>query len=339
MLRQDVTTNNWVVLAPRRAARPHRPQAKVRPDLPERDPACPFCPGNEDQTPPEIARRGARGSDWEQRVFPNLYPALDTPGDTERKGGNGFRQMAGIGSHEVVVESPRHDERMSEMSVERIVSILGVWRERYLDLASRPWAKAVLVFKNYGETAGTSLVHPHSQIVATPVSPPDTVHRLQVAHRYHDDTGHSVYEDLREAEVRRGERIVGTETGFVALAPFAARTPFETWIMPTEEQASFGDVRDDQLEPLAGLIGKVLMAVRVAAGDPDYNLIVQSAPVHEERTPYFLWHLQLIPRMSTAAGFELGSGMSINTVAPEDAATALREAADPRDGEAAGEAR
>lgn len=326
MLRQDVTTNTWVILAPKRAARPHRPRPKIRPDLPQRDPACPFCPGNEDQTPPEITRRGGGGAEWDQRVFPNLYPALDGEGNTERIGSNAFREMVGVGSHEVVVESPRHDERMSDMSTERLVGILGLWRERYLDLAARPWARAVVVFKNYGETAGTSLVHPHSQILATPVSPPDTMHRLQVAHRYHDDTGHSVYEDLRDAEVEAGERVVATEDGFVALAPFAARTPFETWILPADSQATFADVRDEQLPALAALLRQMLMAVRTAAGDPDYNLIVQSAPVHEDRNPSFLWHIQLIPRMSTAAGFELGSGMSINTVAPEDAATALREA-------------
>ncbi|HEX9823904.1 MAG TPA: galactose-1-phosphate uridylyltransferase [Actinomycetota bacterium] len=325
-LRQDVTTSTWVILAPTRAARPHRPPARARPAVPSRDPACPFCPGNEDQTPPEIARTGAGGEGWQQRVFPNLYAALAAPGSTERREENGFREMHGVGSHEVVVESRGHDSRLDQQPAVEIASVIGLWRERYLRLMREPWAKAVVVFKNFGETAGTSLVHPHSQIVATPVFPPDSLRRFAVATRYYDDTGNCVYDDLRDAELASGERIVARRDGFVALTPFAGSVPFETWIMPTEHSASFGRLDDAAIPDLAAMLGDVLAALRLAAGDPDFNLVVRSAPVHEEEKPYFLWHLQVLPRIATAAGFELGSGMSINTVAPEDSALALREA-------------
>lgn len=324
MLRQDITTNDWVILASQRAARPHRPRPLERPRLPAFDPDCPFCPGNESQTPPEITRDEGQDG-WEQRTFPNLYPALRGEGDPERSGEAGFREMPGLGSHEVVVESPLHDERMDEMSPERVSSVLHMWRERYRELKEQSAVKAVVVFRNFGERAGTSLVHPHSQIVATPVFPPEALRRYAVATRYFDDTGHCVYDDLRESELRSGERVVAEGDGFVAVVPFAGRIPFETWVMPRVHETSFGRLSDAQIPELGRLLRDLLAALRTVAGDPDYNLVVQSAPAHEEEKPFFLWHLRLLARTSTDAGFELGSGMSINTMSPEDAAASLRQ--------------
>jgi UDPglucose--hexose-1-phosphate uridylyltransferase len=324
-LRQDPTTNEWVILAPRRSLRPGSVQVPSRPELPDLDPGCPFCPGNEHLTPPDILRRPADGA-WDQRVFANLYPALSAGGTTERTGNPGAREMAGIGYHEVVVESPRHDERMDEMSAARVASCISIWRERYRSLKQDPTVKAVIVFKNFGERAGTSLVHPHSQILATPVFPPESLHRYAVATRYFDDTGHCVYIDLFEQERRAGVRVVAETAEFIAVAPFAAAVPYETWIAPRAHETSFDRLDDDRLPALAELLTAILGALRRAVGDPDYNLILHSAPAMEELKPFFQWHLRLLPRMSTPAGFELGTGMSINTVAPEEAARALREA-------------
>ena len=324
-LRQDPTTNEWVVLAPHRALRPGSAQDPSRPPLPPRDPGCPFCPGNEHQTPPEILRRPADG-DWDQRVFPNLFPALSEGGSTERGGDRWSREMTGVGRHEVVVESPRHDERMEEMSTERVASVIDLWRERYRTLKQDPAVKAIIVFKNFGEGAGTSLVHPHSQILATPVFPPESLHRYAVATRYYDDTGHCVYVDLFEQERRAGTRVVAETEEFIAVAPFAAAVPYEVWIAPRVHQTSFDRLGDHELPALAELLMGVLGALRRAAGDPDYNLIIQSAPTVEELKPFFQWHLRLLPRTSTPAGFELGTAMSINTVTPEESATVLREA-------------
>jgi UDPglucose--hexose-1-phosphate uridylyltransferase len=323
-LRQDPTTNEWVILAPERAGRKlfDRP---TRPPAPAHDPGCPFCPGNEHLTPPEVARSPSTGA-WEQRVVPNRFPALSPDRSPERNGDRTAREMEGLGVHEVVVESPVHDERFDEMSVDRLTHVVGTWRDRYRVLSEEPWAKAVVVFKNFGERAGTTLEHPHSQILATPVVPPDALHQYAVATRYYDDTGHCVYMDVMAWETDQRSRLVAQRGRFAAVVPFAGRQPFETWIAPRDLQPSFGDLRDEDLSDLVELARDVVGALRRAAGDPDYNLVVQSAPIGQELSPVYLWHLRLLPRLVTAAGFELGSGMSINTVAPEAAAEALRGA-------------
>jgi UDPglucose--hexose-1-phosphate uridylyltransferase len=324
-LRQDPTTNEWVILAPHRGQRPKADRSVGREPLPPLDPGCPFCPGNEDRTPPEILRM-PEGPRWDIRVFPNLYPALESGGTTERRGEPGAREMEGVGFHEVVVESARHDERMDEMSPQAIAAVIGIWRERYRTLKADSSVRAVIVFKNFGPAAGTSLIHPHSQILATPVFPPDSLRRYEVGTRYFDDTGHCVYMDLLDRERRAGVRVVSETEDFVAVAPFASRVPFETWIAPKVQESSFDRLGDDRVPALAGMLRDLLGALRRAADDPDYNLVLYSAPALEETKPFFQWHFRLLPRMTTMAGFELATGMSINTLPPEDAAASLREA-------------
>jgi UDPglucose--hexose-1-phosphate uridylyltransferase len=324
-LRQDPTNRQWVVLAPRRGQRPHERLVMPRPTLSEHDEACAFCPGNEHQTPPEIDRL-PRDGPWAVRVVPNLFAALSGHGPATRTGPPLFRETPGIGSHEVIIESPRHDARLDTMDVEDVALVVRMWRTRYRALIERPDIRAVVVFKNFGALAGTSLVHPHSQVVATPVFLPRLLRRLDVATRYADENGGCVYDDLIAAERDAGLRIVTECAPFLAFAPFAAGTPFETWITPTEHQASFGDLEDEHLEDLACVVRDVLRAIRHGSGDPDFNLVVFSAPSDGPSDQTFHWHVKVLPRLTTPAGFELGSAMSINTLAPEDAAAALRNA-------------
>jgi UDPglucose--hexose-1-phosphate uridylyltransferase len=183
-----------------------------------------------------------------------------------------------------------------------------------------------VVFKNFGERAGTTLEHPHSQIVATPVVPPDAVHRYSVASRYYDDTGHSVYLDVLQRELDQGTRLLAERGRFGAIVPFAGHVPYETWIVPRTLQPSFGQLRDEDIADVAALLRDVVAALRRTVDDPDYNVVVQSAPIGQELAPAFLWHVRILPRLVTTAGFELGSGMSINSVPPEAAAASLRAA-------------
>jgi len=184
----------------------------------------------------------------------------------------------------------------------------------------------VVVFKNFGPLAGTSLVHPHSQIVAVPVFLPRLLRRLEVARRYLDENGTSLYDDLLAAERKAGERIIEERGRFVALEPWASESPFETWIVPTTHEPSFRQLADEDIPDLARLLTRVLGAIRRACADPDLNVVVSSAPADGEREYGYVWHLRILPKLSTPAGFEIGSGMSINTVPPEDAALALRSA-------------
>ena len=323
-LRQDPTTRQWAILATRREERPHEPVVIPRPELPRHDPTCPFCPGNEHETPPEILRQ-PDGPHWQVRVVPNMYAALSGDGPTPRTGESMFREMPGIGSHEVVIETPRHDGRTDEMTQEEVAKVVWVWRERYRTLISRRDVRAVVVFKNFGALAGTSLTHPHSQIVATPVFLPRLLRRLDVATRYYDENGTCVYDEMIEAERRTAVRMIEEYGSFVSFEPWAAQTPFETWIAPSFHQGSFGDLADEEVDDLAGILIRTLTAVRRACGDPDFNLVMYSAPTNGGHAEHvFHWHIKLIPRISTQAGFEIGSAMAINTVAPEDAAAALR---------------
>jgi len=322
-LRQDPTTRHWVILAPHRGARPHDHASAPRQVLPERDESCPFCPGNEGQTPPEVLSVG--NDTWRVRVVPNLYAALQGDGDVERTGPPLFREMPGVGEAEVVVESPRHDMRLDEMALEDVEHVVRAWRERYRALIDKPHVQAVMVFKNFGPMAGTSLIHPHSQVVAIPVNSPRLLRRLDVATAYFDDTGHCVYDDLIAAERSAGVRIVSERGRFVAFEPFASNSPFETWICPTFHSASFDELEDGDVTDLAWMLGSTVGAMRRACGDPDYNLVLYSAP-SDKGEEVFLWHIRILPKLSRPAGFELGSAVGINTVAPEMAAEELRKA-------------
>ena len=324
-LRQDPTTRQWVVLAPRRDARPHERLVVPRPELPPRDASCPFCPGNEEQTPPEIDRL-PRGDAWDVRVVPNRFAALGDDVSVARTGPPLFREMPGVGAHEVVVESPRHDARLDTMELDEVAGVVEMWRARYRSLMAEPRIRAAVIFKNFGPLAGTSLVHTHSQVVATPVFLPRLLRRLDVATSYADEHGSCVYDDVIAAEREAAVRTVAECGPFVAFEPFAANSPFETWIAPTEHQASFGDLADGAIRDLGCVIRDVLRGIREACGDPDYNLVMFSAPSDGATGRVFHWHVKVVPKLATPAGFELGSAMSINAVPPEDAADALRAA-------------
>jgi UDPglucose--hexose-1-phosphate uridylyltransferase len=335
-LRQDPTTRQWAVLAPLRSDRPHEPVFIPRPRVPRFEPSCPFCPGNEDQTPPEISRMPEGVEGWRVRAVPNMYAALTGEGPVHRSGSPMFREMPGVGSHEVVVESPRHDARLDEMTQQEVVEVVDVWRARYRDLIARSEVRAVVVFKNFGALAGTSLVHPHSQIVATPVYLPRLLRRLDVATRYFDENGVCVYDEFIAAERAAGVRVVEECGGFVSLEPFASGSPYETWVMPMFHQGSFGDLADEEVEDLARILMRTLAAIRHACGDPDFNLVMYSAPENGHTDEVFHWHIKILPKLSTPAGFEIGSAMSINTIPPEHSAERLRSALHERPAAAEG---
>lgn len=323
-LRQDPTTRNWVIIAPERSRRPatyrspDRPAAEMAP--------CPFCPGREGETPDELWRLGEPGGAWRVRVIPNKFPALaGSAGARRRVSPDGFVSMAGVGHHEVIIESPEHTFDLADAEDWAVRDVLEVYRTRYRALRSRGVA-AIVVFRNHGPGAGTSLPHPHSQIVATPVVPIEIRHRIDVALQHYDDLGTCLYVDILERELRDGRRIILESPRFVAFQPFAAAAPFETWIMPRSHQPSFGQAGDDALDDLAPRLRAVLGGLNRELGDPDYNLVLHSAPPGDEEREYFVWHIRIVPRLATPAGFELGSGMPINPTGPEETAAALRRA-------------
>ena len=327
-LRQDPTTRNWIVIAPRRSRRPNDFDQFPRPTHPTAVvAACPFCPGREAEPPPEIFRLADPDGNWRVRVVPNKFAMLSGNGSARRRvSPEGFVTMPGIGHHEVIIETPDHSADLAHGGDAPVRDVLEVYRARYRALRAEDPA-LVLIFRNHGSGAGTSLAHPHSQIVSTPVVPIDVRHRFEVAQQHYDGLGTCLYLDILQRELADGRRIVLETEQFVAFEPFASAFPFETWIMPRVHQAAFDSTSDRQLDDLAGALRRVLAALRQELEDPDYNYIIESAPPGDEDRAYYVWHLRIVPRLGILAGFELGSGMSVNPCRPEDTATVLRRAA------------
>lgn len=328
LIRQDPTTKEWVIIATDRAKRPHEfGRSKKERDQPEHDAACPFCPGNEDHTPPAVLQLDARKNDgWAVRVVPNRFAALTGDGEPERREyGPLFREMDGVGYHEVIIETPHHNRFLAEMEDEEVGLILEAYRLRYQTLREKLQVKFVILFKNHGAGAGTSLQHPHSQLVATPIAPVLLRRKYEVATMHYDDTGRCLYCDLVDEERKAGSRMVWETMRFVVFYPFASRVPFETWIAPKEHQPSFAHTTEEDLRELAHVLKTTLGGLSQALGDPDFNYIIHSSPAEDESKAYYLWHIQILPRVTTFAGFELGSGIFINTAVPEESAPFMRQ--------------
>ncbi len=332
-LRQDVTTKEWVILAPERGKRPQqKPKSKAgsTTDLPSWDSTCPFCPGNEAETPDEVYRIPSPDdpTTWAVRVVPNRFAALTPTGDTTRtEEGPFFRKMGGYGIHEVIIDSPSHNTPLALMDYEHIEKILITYQQRYNTIKENPNIRHIIIFKNCGWAAGTSLVHPHSQLVATPIMAPYYHRKFDVAHDYYADLGRCLYCDQIAWDLKAGSRVVADTDGFFIVHPYASHAPYETWIYPKEHCASFGLFPTSQLDELARVVKDVLFCLYNGLDNPAYNLVIDSTTTVDENDPYYHWHIRILPRLSTIAGFEIGSGISISTALPEETAGQMRQVA------------
>jgi UDPglucose--hexose-1-phosphate uridylyltransferase len=325
-LRQNFFTKEWVIIATERAKRPeelatHRVAAAV----PAFVQTCPFCAGNEDKTPPEVMRIPASGQPWRVRVIPNKFAALSSEVQPTRSLQHLRRRIDGFGFHEVIVDSPDHSRCMALLNEEDVACILSVYKQRYNALSLDPRVNHVTIFKNHGVDAGASLAHPHSQVIATPVIPSQVRHRLFEALRHYDDVGECMFCHMVEREVEDKTRIVIKSERFVAMEVFASSTPFATHIFPLRHIASFGDISEMEIADLARVLRTLLAKIYVGLENPDLNFTVRSSPTEYSGARHYHWYVSVIPRLTRVAGFELGSGMFINTVLPEAAAEFLRK--------------
>lgn len=330
LLRYDVTTNDWVIFAPERSRRPHDapPSTEGRDEVSTAK--CPFCPGNEQLSPQEIFAIRDDSRAWHVRVVPNKFPALRVEEGVERiEEGKLFHRMGGCGAHEVLVESPEHDRFLGHQPVEQVERVLRGLHARFVDLLRDARMQAVIVFKNHGERAGTSLRHPHWQIISTPVVPRLLRQKHAVAMDYYDKTGRCLYCVILEEEREDGRRLLMENREYAAILPYASHAPFQVRILPRRHESSFARVSPSSLRLLAEMVKETLSKLHRGLGNPDFNLVISSAPRGDEDKRYFLWHIDILPRLSLPAGFELGSGMSINIVLPEEATRFLKEARVP----------
>ncbi|MFQ5599868.1 MAG: DUF4931 domain-containing protein [Candidatus Krumholzibacteriia bacterium] len=329
-IRQNMATKEWVIIATARAKRPSEFVARAKDltaDRAERESSCPFCPGNEEPEL-EILRIPDTGS-WKVRVVRNKYPALDTGGNRVRSFDGVHRAITGVGHHEVLIESRRHNTCPALESPEDVALMLRTFQGRGRAMAEDPRVDHVILFKNHGTGAGTSLVHPHTQIIGLPIVPHDIRGRLEEARRYCDDTGRCVFCQMCADELADGRRMVAESEMFVAFVPYAAPSPFHMWAVPRRHESDFLKARPEELADLGRILRQVLRKIYFGLNDPDYNYVVRTAPLHDAGQEYLHWYVTIIPRVTKAAGFELGSGMFINIALPEDSAEFLRSVREP----------
>jgi UDPglucose--hexose-1-phosphate uridylyltransferase len=327
-LRKDPIIDRWVIISTERGKRPvffveETSLSKVA--------MCPLCPGNESMTPPEVYAirppcSPPNSADWTLRVVPNKFPALRIEGNLDKEGVGLYDKMNGVGAHEVIVETPSHGETLSDMPVSRIQDVFVAYRERILDLARDRRFKYIMVFKNYGSVAGASLDHSHSQLIALPIVPRRVVEEVNGGLAYYKFKDRCIFCDIIAQEKEDNVRVVFENDLFIALSPYAARFPFETWILPKKHESIFADHdRADNYRSLAETLSTILRKHVKVLNAPPYNYIIHTAPFGNGGIPHYHWHIELIPRLTKMAGFEWGTGFYINPTPPEEATDYLKE--------------
>ncbi|MCI0405753.1 MAG: galactose-1-phosphate uridylyltransferase [candidate division Zixibacteria bacterium] len=327
-LRKDPVSGRWVIISTERGKRPSDfPPTPKRAGDPKK---CPFCPGNEAQTPPEITAYRSDGgrpntSGWKLRVIPNKFPALKIEGNLNREGKGIYDQMNGVGAHEVIIETPDHHKELADLEVQQVQDVLWAYRERILDLKKDPRFRYIMVFKNQGDAAGASLEHSHSQLIATPVVPKRVLDELEGAEKYYEYKERCVFCDILRQELEDRARVVAENKEFAAIEPFAPRFPFETWIMPKLHNDLFENHDKESFPAMAQILRDVLRRLAKSLSEPPYNYMVHTGPVGNHHEALYHWHIEIIPKLTKVAGFEWGTGFYINPTSPEDAARFLNE--------------
>ena len=301
--------------------------------------ACPFCPGREDRTPPEIfAVRGPADagelSKWRVRVVPNKFPLLRIEGELERHPEGLYQAMQGIGAHEVIIETPQHDKSLADLDLKQLTSIFQVYRQRLLDLRLDKRFRYLQIFKNHGIEAGAPLPHPHSQLLALPITPPRVKVALNACRDYYQTQQQCLICALIAQDRADGRRIVYEDEHFIVVAPYASISPFELRLFPLRHNHDFALETDLALTQFAAALRDTLQRLRSLLRDPPYNFILHTAPPPHPRPDRpedwvslpddFHWYLEMVPRLKRIAGFEWGSGVFINIMPAEDAARHLR---------------
>ena len=328
-IRQDLVTEEWVIYSPERAQRPYlnNLQENKNENLPGSAANCPFCPGNESRLPSIIQEVPAvSGVGWQNRVVPNKYPVLTPKGEIAGTNRGIYLTAAAYGAHEVIIESPLHNLDIPMMSDKEIETLIDTYSLRHSQAYhAHNEVAAVIIFRNHGPHAGTSLRHPHSQLIASGIIPHSVSHKERTAKDYFSLKKHCVICDILKSELSDEDRIVFENDMFLTFVPFAAKVPFEMWIVPKQHCTDFGLVSGQERADLACSLGDALKRYRDIIGDPDYNYVIHSYSRQPTMVPYLHWYIQIQPRLTTPAGFELGSGMHINPSLPEDNAKVLRE--------------
>lgn len=329
-LRQDIVTGRWVAVATERARRPDSFTQAAR-EAVAANAVCPFCPGHEQMTPPEVLSFRPDGSapntpGWSLRVVPNLYAAFKLEPEGQDRVNGLFPMRDAVGACEVLVSSPDHAASTPQLPPAQVEQMIRAYLQRMAYHGQNPKLEYVLVLYNHGRPAGASLEHPHSQLYAVAVVPPTVQEELLGARRFWQSHGVCAFCRLIEEEERARERVVLENEHFLVYTPYASRTPFEIWIVPRRHRARFSDIDPEEQGALAAALQGALQRLQAGLNDPPYNYYIHTAPLKAQSEAFYHWHLEILPKLSVWAGFELGTGIMINVARPEDAAAFLRSA-------------
>ncbi len=340
-----IVPSESVLVSTARGMRPRKDEAAAPRDTRKHVDRCPFCTGNEHMTPPTISSTPDE-ENWRVRVVENLYPVL---GDNSTATNLVFglqQAIDGYGRHEVIIDHPEHGIAMHDMSEAHLAQLIGVYRDRIEALyKADERIQYVLVFKNFGPAAGASIAHTHSQVIAMPVVPENVASEVtHSAHHYEKQrqcifcslidealTFEAKIYDRESGAVRRkidvGQYVIERGEHFVAIKPFASRYEWEIHILPLQHQSDFVRITETEQKDLARVLRRAMARLDAVIGGAQYNFFLHSIPHNENygscQNSYH-WHIEICPRTSIPTGFELGSGLFVSTISPEDAAAQLR---------------
>jgi len=347
-LRRDPILDRYVIIAENRAARPGAFAAGVdagwavptiaksaEPLVGTAHPTCPFCPGNERETPHEVFSLRDTASEpdqpgWRVRVVPNKYPALESEMESRRHRGTDvprspfFQASPATGVHEVIVDTPRHVTTVGELSDTEFSEVLSVVRSRLLALRQDPRLKYALVFKNVGRAGGASIEHLHAQLMATDRVPPLVADELRSASVFFNEFRQCLFCRMIETEREQGIRVVAESAAFIAFCPYASRFAYEMWILPKGHASHFESTAMEEIADLASFARRAIDTIERLSRPTAYNFFLHSSPFDSVAIEHYHWHIEVVPRLTITAGYEWGSGCAINPVSPETAAAALR---------------
>jgi len=328
-LRRDPVVGRWVIIDSDHSKGPS--EFSREDNTPTRQAICPFCPGREHQTPLEVDavrpnNSPANTPGWMVRTVPNKFPVLSSDGFLQKEGYGIYDQMTGIGAHEVLIETPDHDKTLTDLSKEEMQAVISQYQGRFRQLSKDSRFKYVVIFKNFGPSAGATVEHTHSQVIALPMVPKTVLEELKGAQQYHQHNSRCVFCDMISQEYQDKERIVVENNSFLAFCPYASRYAFETWIIPKGHSADFASTDEVIRAHLAQILQDVLKRAKKALGDPSYNYYLHTAPIGYADGMCYHWHIEIIPKLTRSVGFEWGTGLHIVPTLPQDAARYLREA-------------
>lgn len=333
-LRQDLVSGTWAVIATGRARRPedYKKQKREKFDAPTAN--CPFCyPEKTGQYEDVLiyykkttgkSKKAKTKREWSLRVFPNKYPAFMPLEDLNKREEGPFHLMDGAGFHEVIVTRD-HRRQIAQFSTEEINQVIDAYQSRYLALMNQKFIDYISIFHNHGREAGASIAHPHSQLIALPVVDPDVQRSLEGSENYFRANKRCVHCTMIEWEMESKERVIFENDNFVVVCPFVSRTAFETRIYPKDHQSYFERITEKEKLDLTQAFQVALNKIYKGLDDPSYNFFLHTAPCDGKIYDHYHWHFEIFPKTSIWAGFELGTGIEISTIEPEQAAEFLRK--------------